>query len=103
MKNYKDYEKTYIGTSDIAKLVCVGFDRDNLKSDFIRFVEDNDYYAYIVDNDTEIPERYELVAEYDTWCKIYDDTKMTVSFDCPIKIYRCGKYGVIIQKGEQTW
>lgn len=101
MKNYKDCEKKYIGTSDVAMLLA----RTPKAVENIRFGSDGDYYAYIADEETEIPEHYRLVFEdgkspegYDTWLWMYDDEDRTARFDgsC-IKIFRAGDFGCIIQ------
>lgn len=54
MKSYKEYEKKYIGMSDIANLILAGSSDNGLKLAVLHFGMDNDYYAYIVDADAEI-------------------------------------------------
>lgn len=98
MKNYKDYEKTMIGDSDIASLTVRGCkDIDSLD-----FGEDGIYNAYIVNQDTEIPEHYYEVFETDSsWLWIYDDTgvfKLENINGNGFAIYRAGERGCIIQK-----
>lgn len=103
MKTYKDFEKTYIGGSDIASLILVGCRKDEgLKTEPLYFGEDGGYSAYIV-NQTEkeeikIESHYTKVATFNHWLKIYDDDGKT--FDCrgkEINIYRAGQFGCIIQ------
>lgn len=50
MKSYKDFEKMYIGESDIASLTMVGFaPEQGLTAQLLHFGGDNAYSAYIVD------------------------------------------------------
>lgn len=80
MKSYKDYEKKYIGMSDIANLILAGSSDNGLKLAVLHFGMDNDYYAYIVDADAEIGEHYTKVAEFKSWLRIYDDSFLTQEF-----------------------
>ena len=75
MKSYKEYEKKYIGMSDIANLILAGSSDNGLKLAVLHFGMDNDYYAYIVDADAEIGE--------------FNANK--------ISVYRAGEMGCIIQ------
>ena len=115
MKNYKtDYEKHYIGTSDIASLLLVAFDSD-LRSEFLNFGKDGSYYAYVVDEECEIPEHYTLKHSFkrsddsscSCWLKIYDDDQVICQFRAAeIKIYRAGEQGAIVQlikKESEKW
>ena len=77
MKSYKEYEKKYIGMSDIANLILAGSSDNGLKLAVLHFGMDNDYYAYIVDADAEIGEHYTKVAEFKSWLRIYDDSFLT--------------------------
>lgn len=100
MKKYTDYGKTYIGYSDVAALVVVGIgaDSNEMESNFLRFGGDDGYNAYIVDEQTEIPDHYKLVMNLKFWTKIYDDAGLTLKvYADQIKIYRAGEFGVIIQ------
>lgn len=105
MKHYKwDYEKKYIGDSDIACLILVGGNNEDLgaKGKKLNFGGDSDYYAYIVDDEAEIPERYKLHSSFDKWLQIYDDQGLTMQIHANvINVYRCGDYGCIIQKCNQ--
>lgn len=58
MKNYKEYEKRFIGSSDIAALILVGCDENGLKTSTLDFGEDGSYMAYVVDEDAEIGAHY---------------------------------------------
>ena len=93
--SYKDFEKVSIGGSDIAKLVYVSGDE---QTGFIRFIEDGNYSAYIIDGRTEIPAHYSLVASGRSWLKIYDDEGLSRSFPRgDWEIYRAGAFGCIIR------
>lgn len=96
MKNYKEYEKKYIGSSDIAALtvrIC-----DKVYS--LNFGEDGEYFAYIVDSDCEIGKHYNLIFEGKHFINIYDDKELSFKFymyGAKIKVYRAGDFGCIIQ------
>jgi len=99
-KYYKwDYEKQYIGSSDVAALILVGYkENEGMCSEILNFGEDNDYEAYIVDEYAEIPERYRLEHEFSSWVKVYDDGGLIKEFNAgSINVYRCGSMGCIIQ------
>lgn len=98
MKGYKEYEKKYIGMSDIANLILAGFSDNGLRLTALHFGMDNDYYAYVVDSDAEIGEYYTKVAEFRSWLRIYDDSFLTQEFNADkINVYRAGEMGCIIQ------
>lgn len=99
MKNYKDFEKVFIGDSDIASLILAGCEKSKgLVLKELHFGIDNSYYAYVVDEDTEIGSHYKLAAEFDTWMKIYDDDSLVKSYTADkIKVYRAGEMGCIVQ------
>lgn len=94
MENYKENPKKFLGCSDIASLT-VRFPMNVMALDF---GEDGDYSAYIVDETCPIPAHYRLVAEGESWLKIYDDYYLTFNADAKwFKIYRAGSFGCIIQ------
>ncbi len=104
MRDYHDYERIYLGYSDIASLTIVGprdFKDDQMGSlaESLYFGIDGDYYAYIVDGDAEIGGHYKLVQTCEVWMKVYDDEGLVKTFRAPkINIYRAGDAGCIIQK-----
>ena len=88
MKNYKEYEKRFIGASDIAALILVGCDENGLKTSTLDFGEDGSYMAYVVDEDAEIGAHYKKVADFKHWLKIYDDDELTYRINAQeINIY----------------
>lgn len=99
MKNYKEFEKCFIGASDIAALLLAGCDQEgDLVSQYVSFGEDADYDAYIVEGEAEIGSHYSLVAEFRYWMKLYDDDTLVREFRADhIKVYRAGMRGCIIQ------
>ena len=100
MKTYKDFEKQYIGSSDIAALIMSGYrNGDGLVAEILSFGEDNVYDAYIVtDPKAEIGCHYSKVASFNNWLKIYDDTGLSYNVEgSEINIYRSEMYGCIIQ------
>ena len=100
MKNYKDFKKEYIGSSDIASFILSGYKENNgLVLKELHFGCDGSYNAYIVDmENVEIGEHYNKIAEYDSWMKIYDDTELVKVFKADkIIVYRAAEMGCIIQ------
>lgn len=101
MKNYKDFEKEYIGSSDIASLILVGIGENEIGLDLkeLHFGGDGSYKAYIVDQkDVEIGSHYQKVAEFTHWLKIYDDIELVKRFRADhIIVYRAKEMGCIIQ------
>lgn len=98
MKNYKEYERTYIGSSDYAALLVSGCKDGKLDSQYIHFGEDGIYNAYIVDGNAKIGNHYELECEFENWLKVYDDQGLVETFYAKhIKIYTAGDFGCIIQ------
>ena len=94
MKNYKNYEKQFIGSSDIASLTL----RAPRKAMLLDFGQDARYSAYVVDEECEIPEHYTLVAEAENWMKVYDDDQLTAEFRANrIEVYRAGEMGCLIR------
>lgn len=105
MKNYKEYGKVYIGSSDIAALTIVGMSDQGLTAKIIDFREDGIYTAYIIDDKGIVGDHYTKVATFNTWIKIYDDEglkkELKVDIDKKIEIYRAGMRGCIIKyEGE---
>ena len=98
MRNYKEYKKENIGSSDIAALIFVGMD-DDIKSVPVCFGSDGTYNAYIVDGDCEIPEHYREVAKFKNWLRVYDDDGLTYHVRADhISVYRAGDFGIIIRR-----
>ncbi len=100
MKNYKDFNKIYIGVSDIACLTMTGFRKGTgATTQLLCFMEDGGYSAYhVTEKDVSIGKHYELVAEFNSWLKIYDDMELAKSFKADvIRVYRAGDWGCIIQ------
>ncbi len=102
MKTYKDFEKQYIGSSDIASLIMAGYiDGKGFVTMPLHFGQDGSYSAYIVEGETEIGSHYKKEVEFDTWLKIYDDEELVKTFDAKkIIIYRAAEMGCIIQVME---
>lgn len=98
---YKNCEKLYIGSSDVATLVLVGLSPETelIKSEILHFGGDGSYAAYVVvGDDVEIGAHYEKVATFNEWMKVYDDYERTAKFGgAEINVYRAGEYGCIIQ------
>lgn len=100
MKTYKDFERMYIGSSDIASLVMVGYAKGKgVSSTMLKFGKDDSYSAYIVTGeDVTIGAHYQKVAEFKSWLKIYDDEELVRQFEAAkIIVYRAGLLGCIIQ------
>ncbi|MBQ3584513.1 MAG: hypothetical protein IJA27_07345 [Lachnospiraceae bacterium] len=100
IKNYKDFEKQYIGNSDISSLILVGCGEDGLQLKELAFGQDGFYDAYMVEGENvEIGKHYKEVAEFKNWLKVYDDEGLILNLTAKqIKIYRAGEFGCIIQR-----
>ena len=99
MKSYKEYEKVYIGSSDIATLTIVAL-RDNGEqlAQTLDFGIDSNYFAYLVDSNAYIGDHYKLTQRCRFWMKVFDDQELTLDLHAPkINIYRAGDCGCIIQ------
>lgn len=98
MGYYKD-RRAYLGWSDIAMVVLVGFKEGDVATVPLHFGGDGDYNAYIVeDKETEIPEHYVLKNEFYHWLKIYDDETLRQEFHADkIEVYRAGDYTALIK------
>lgn len=98
MKTYKDFEKEYIGSSDIASLILAGCGKHGLELKELHFGQDASYLAYIVnENDVEIGNHYHKVAEFESWLKIYDDEELVDKYKADkIIVYRAAEMGCII-------
>jgi hypothetical protein len=98
MKSYKDFEKTYIGASDMASLTI----RSCKKVSAIDYAEDGAYMAYeCYGDEVEIGSHYKLVFSGDFWLTIYDDIGRAYNEHQPngfkkVDVYRAGEYGTII-------
>lgn len=99
MKSYKDFGKEYIGSSDIASLVMVGYkEGEGVVPQMLNFGRDGSYRGYIVKGSAEIGEHYEKVCEYENWLRLYDDNGLTWRFTGErITVYRAGEMGCIFQ------
>lgn len=101
MMTYKNCEKLYIGSSDVATLVLVGLSPETelIKSEILHFGGDGSYAAYVVvGDDVEIGAHYTKVASFCEWLRVYDDRERTAKFGGnEINVYRAGDYGCIIQ------
>lgn len=96
---YKDFEKQYIGDSDIATLILAGYKRgEGFVITPLCFGQDGNYSAYIVEGEAEIGSHYEKRAEFESWMKVYDDEGLVKQFKGKrIVIYRAAEMGCIIQ------
>ena len=99
MKTYKEYGKITLGYSDIASLTLVGIKgKKELTSEILQFGSDGNYSAYIVPENTEIPEHYKEISAFTDWLRIYDDDSKVADLSADeIKIFRAGNFGMIIQ------
>ena len=78
MKSYKEYDREFIGDSDIAALTFVGTTKNG------------DHYTLEME--------FETSSGFKAWLKIYDDEGLTADYSADkIKVYRAGDFGCIIQ------
>ena len=97
MKSYKDFEKIYIGCSDIGSLII----RSPYVVKEMFFDADGRYEAYECFGEVEIPEHYDLIYSGRTWLRIYDDNEKPYYRFRPngytrFDIYRAGDFGCVI-------
>ena len=113
MKNHHTYPRAYIGESDIATLIMAGMRPESersegddwLKTQPLHFGGDGVYNAYIVDEDCEIAPYYSMVATFEHWISIYDDSTLTLhAYASEIRVFRAREMGTIIQLiGRKTY
>lgn len=99
MKSYKDFEKKYIGMSDIAALTV----RSSQKVFNLQFGGDDYYSAYEVIGEAEIGSHYTKVFSGAHWLKIFDDHELQYEakhYGMAVDIYRAGEMGCIIHWHE---
>lgn len=98
-KSYKDFEKQFIGASDIAALVLVGYRAgEGAFPQMLNFGKDGAYSAYVVPSEAEIGGHYREVARFSHWMAIYDDDSFVKKFRAnEIRVFRAGEMGCIIQ------
>ena len=102
--SYKDICVS-LGGSDIATLIMVGMTTENrpvtkshLDMKELNFGEDGEYFTWLIDGDTDVPNHYTLAAEFKNWLKIYDDEGYCTYFTAPfIRVYQAGQFGCLIQ------
>lgn len=99
MKSYKDFEKIFIGSSDIAALTLVGMSANGeLTAEILEFGQDDRYSAYLVTEEALIGSHYEKRFTFRTWLHIYDDDDCVIRFRGDrINVYRAREMGCIIQ------
>jgi hypothetical protein len=95
--NYKEFNKVWLGESDIAALTL----RSGNGIYDLKFGEDGSYHAYeCVGDDVEIGSHYTKVFEGRRWLKVFNDYRLVydVYFDeySTVDIYRSGSFGCII-------
>ena len=96
MKNYKEFNKVWLGESDIAALTVRSC--GNVYS--LGFSEDGSYDAYECFGDVEIGNHYTKIFEGHKWLKIFDDNRLAydkyfAEYEY-VDIYRAGNFGCII-------
>lgn len=98
-KYYKDFEKVFIGFSDIASLTLRGCSEEGeLLLQNLKFGGDGTYHAYFIKGNAIIGDHYEKVGEFHHWLEIFDDESKTMSLrGDTINVFRAGDYGCIIQ------
>lgn len=111
MSYYKDFEKKYLGYSDVAALTIqcaaekISENPYSLLGAFIlEFGSDGNYYAYIVHGDAEIGGHYSLVKTIENcaWIRVFDDDSKQFEYYLSsekntLKIWRAGDYTCIFQ------
>lgn len=100
-KNIKQYKSdiNYIGSSDYGSLIIAGHvNGQGFTVQELHFECDGEFWAYHFDHTCNVPDHYDLVAEFDHWMKIYDDSELVKHYVAKkIKVYRTGYFGALIQ------
>lgn len=103
MKSYKEFDKVFIGYSDIASLILAGCRTgEGLVTEVLDFGEDGRYTAYIVERSSSeevtIGDHYRKEFTFNSWIRIYDDEELTFHASADsINIYTAGNFGCIIE------
>ena len=96
MKNYKEFNKVWLGESDIAALTV----RSCGDVYSLNFGKDGSYDAYECFGDVEIGSHYTKVFEGSTRLKVFDDYSLAYDKYFEeykyVDIYRAGDFGCII-------
>jgi len=104
MKNYKDFEKRLLGSTDIATLKVI----TNSENYELATGMDSSFSAYWIEGDAEIGEHYNLLKKFEnvTWLVIGDEINLNIvetysdgAIFTPkeVRIYNSGYHGYIIQ------
>lgn len=98
MKHYKD-NINYIGFSDYGSLILAGHvNTQGFTIRELKFGCDGEFWGYEIDQTYDVSDQYDLVAEFNDWMKIYDDSKLVKHYKGrKIKVYRTGDFGALIQ------
>lgn len=103
MRDYHTYGKVYIGSSDVATVILAGMKPRGVGTMTLHFGGDDDYSAYLVDENAEIGSHYKLKGIFRSWLKVYDDDGLVLDIRAKeIRVYRAGEYGCIIQTFGQN-
>ena len=111
MKSYKEYERQFIGDSDIAALIFVGTTKDGLKANILNFGSDGRYNAYVVDEIVKMTVQentyltsnsFRMTEQRDIFLR--ESVQRRKASYCSgnmrtdkIRVYRAGDFGCIIQ------
>lgn len=99
MRDYHDYEKIFLGCSDIGALTLTGLKAGKgLTSQILHFNIDACYKAYLVDENSEIEGHYHKVAAFEKWVKVYDDDELVRTLrGREIEFFRAGDAGCVVK------
>ena len=106
MQNYKEHNKISLGSSDIARITVryMAEGEKDVSYYTLHFGSDDEYSAYYIDGDCEIPSHYEKVFDKNVWWATFvDDTEVTQKLQgndgyFTLRIFRAGDFGCIVQK-----
>ena len=92
MRNYKEFEKVYIGSSDSASLILRGTYRGEQKVEVVNFGEDGIYKGRILTERCTFGSHYQFLGWFEHWLKVYDDSGLTLSLNSRlIRVWKCNK------------
>lgn len=110
LEPHKKY-RLFLGSSDYACLTLTGLKQHGVTASVLKFNEDGEYGAWVVDDLDLIPPHYVMKEcysfkythitgdeeEVDTWLKIYDDEHLIAEIEAKeIRVYRAGEFGCLI-------
>ena len=91
-------QEIFIGTTEYDSIILVGPQNNKIAAEVLNFSGSGNFTAILVEDNEEVGSNYKLVAEFNSWLKIYDDNQLVWEiWASKIKIYRADSVGCVIQ------